>query len=141
MAAAEQDWYCHFKGDARAYLDICDRHGADLNFDKNDSALQYAEALIVAGQRERALALVRPLHDQLLAESAKDPDNYTLLSSLAYAQAILGEHDASMATINRALDMLKPGDSLRKQFFPTTKTSIVCGCIGEKGEAIDLVLP
>jgi TolB-like protein len=141
VVAAEQDWYYHFKGDARAYLDICDRQGPDLNFDKNDSALQYAEALIVAGQRVRALALVKPLRDQLVAESAKDPGSYTKLSSLAYAQAILGEHDASMATIGRVLGMLKPGDSLRKQFFLTTNMSIVCGWIGEKDKAVDLVLP
>jgi TolB-like protein/tetratricopeptide (TPR) repeat protein len=141
VVALQQDWYYHFKGDARAYLEICDRQGADLNFDKNDSALQYAEALIVMGQRERALVLVRPLHDQLVAECAKEPDNYTVLSSLAYAQAILGQHDASMATIRRVLDMLKPGDSLRKQFFLTTNMSIVYGWIGEKDKAIDLVLP
>lgn len=141
VIAFQEDWYYHFKGDAQAYLDIRDKQGTDFNYDEDDSTLQYAEALIVVGQKERALALVRPLCDKLLDKCAKDPGSYTLLSSLAYAQAILGQHDATMATVGRVLGMLKPGDSPRKEFFLTTNMSIVCGWIGEKDRTVDMVLP
>jgi thioredoxin-like negative regulator of GroEL len=136
-----QDWYFHYKGDAQAYIDLCDRQGQDLNFNQDDSALQYSEALIMIGQKERAASLTRPIVERLVAESAKNPGDYAILSSLAYAQGLLGQHDVAMATIATVLGTIKPGDSLRKQFYLRTNMAIVYGWIGEKDKCVDTLLP
>jgi TolB-like protein len=139
--AWEEDWYYHYKGDAKAYVALCESQGTDFNFSEDDATLQYAEALIVLGQKDRARALVAPIPDRLKAVVARDPDNYAAASSLAYAQALLGQHDEAMATLASVLAMYKPGDPPRKQFFLFTNMSIVCGWIGEKDKAVDLLLP
>jgi tetratricopeptide (TPR) repeat protein len=137
----ENDWYFHYKGDAAAYLALRDKEGTDLNFGDDDSALQYAEALIAVGQRDRANSMVRPVLERLEAASAKAPDDYAIWSSLAYAQAILGQHDAAMATTARVLAMLKPTDTPQKQFFINLNSGIVYGWAGEKDKAVDILLP
>ena len=137
----ENDWYFNYKGDARAYLDLRDKQGTDLNLGDQDSALQYAEALIVVGQRDRAIELIRPILEKLTADCPKSPDDYNLWSSLVYAQALLGQHDAAMATADHVFGMLKPTDTPLKRFFIDLNMGIVYGWIGEKDKAVDLVLP
>jgi TolB-like protein len=141
VIAVKFNWYYHQIGDARAYLDLSDRQGTDINFSDADSTLQYAEALIVLGQRDRAAALVRPLLDELKVKSAADPDNDRILSSLSYAQALVGDHDATMETAGRLLAKLKQGYPLRMQFFVHANAGIVYCWIGEKDKAVDQLAP
>ena len=141
VVAAKFNWYYHQIGDARAYVELSDRQGTDINFSDADSTLQYAEALVVLGQRERAIALVRPLRDQLGTRFAADPDNDRVLSSLAYAQALAGDHGATMATLDRLLAKLKPGYPLRMQFYVHANAGIVYAWIGEKDKAVDQLAP
>ena len=141
VIAAKFNWYYHEIGDAQAYVDLCNQQGTDTNFNDDDSTLQYAEALTVLGQRDRAVALVRPLLDKLKTRIAADPDNTNLLNSLAYTQALLGDHDATMATVAHILSLLKPGDTVRKQVYLQANASIVYAWIGEKDKAVDLVEP
>ena len=141
VVAVKFNWYYHDIGDARAYVELCNQQGTDTNFNDDDSTLQYAEALIILGQRDRATALVRPLLDKLKARVAADPDNTNLLNSLAYTQALLGDHDAATATIGHTLSLLKPGDSVRKQAYLQANAAIVYAWIGEKDKAVDLVAP
>ena len=137
----ENDWFFSYKGDARAYVDLRDKQGTDLNLGDEDSSLQYAEALIVLGQRDRANDIVRPLVEKLTAACAKATDDYGLWSSLAYAQSLLGQHDQAIASADHIFGMLKPTDTPLKQFFIALNMGIVYGWIGEKDKAVDIVLP
>ncbi len=141
VIAAKFNWYYHNIGDAQAYVDLSDRQGTDNNFTDEDSALQYVEALIVVGQRERAVTLVRPLLDRIKARCAADPENDTLLSSLSYAQALIGDHDGALVTVNHILSHVKPGDPVRKLLHLHSNAAIVLGWIGEKDKALDLLQP
>lgn len=138
VIASKFNWNYHLIGDAQAYVDLCNQQGTDTNFNDVDSTLQYAEALMVLGQRDRAITLVRPLLDKLKTRLAADPDNTNLLNSLAYTQALLGDHDATMATIAHILAQLKPGDPVRKQVYLQANAGIVYAWIGEKDKAVDL---
>jgi len=140
VVAAKFNWYYHRVGDAQAYVDLCNRQGTDLNFTDEDSVTQYAEALIVLGQRDRAIALVRPLHEQIKTRLASEPDNDRLLSTLSYVQALLGDHDAAMASVERLLVKV-PGYPLRMQSFIRANAGIVCAWVGEKDKAVDLLQP
>ena len=140
VVAAKFNWYYHAIGDARAYVELSDRQGTDINFTDADSTLQYAEALCVLGQRDRAAALVRPVLDQLNAKLIANPDDVRLLSSLAYAQALAGERAATMSTLDRLLakvDRLP----LRLQYYVRANAGIVYGWIGEKDKAVDQLAP
>jgi TolB-like protein/Flp pilus assembly protein TadD len=141
VIAAKFNWYYHQVGDAKAYIELSDRQGTDINFSDADSSMQYAEALCVLGQRDRAVALARPWLDQLRAKLAADPDNDRVVSTLAYAQAIVGDHDAAMQTLDHLLMKLKPGYPLRMQFFLRANAGIVYGWIGEKDKAVDQLQP
>jgi TolB-like protein/Flp pilus assembly protein TadD len=136
--AARFNWYYHAIGDAKAYVELSERQGTDNNFSDEDSAMQLAEALIVLGQRERALTIVRPMLEQIRTRCAAEPENTVLLSSLSYAQALVGDHDAALGTVNKILASVKPGDPVRKQFFLHANAAIVLGWIGEKDKAVDL---
>ncbi len=141
VVAVKFNWYYHDIGDARAYVELCNQQGTDTNFNDDDSTLQFAEALIVLGQRDRATALVRPLLDKLKVRVAADPDNPNLLNTLSYTQALVGGHDATMATVGHILSLLKPGDTVRKQVYLQANAAIVYAWIGEKDKAVDLVEP
>jgi len=139
VVAAKFNWYYHFVGDAHAYLDLANQQGTDVNFNDDDSMLQYCEALIVVGQRDRAVALARPLVDQLKARAAATPDNINVLTSLSYAQAISGDAEGASATLGRILATVKPGLSLRQQVYRQANAAIVYAWIGQKDKAVDLV--
>ena len=134
------NWYYHQIGDAKAYVELSDRQGTDINFSDADSSMQYAEALFVLGQRDRAIALVRPWLDQLKAKLAANPGDNRTLSTLAYAQALVGDHDGAMASVDRLLTALS-GYPLRMQFYIHANAGIVYGWIGEKDKAVDQLLP
>ena len=138
VIARKFDWYYHLIGDAQAYVDLCNRQGTDLNFSDEDSTLQYAEALIVLGQHDRAITLVRPVNDQLKTRLAADPDNVRVLSSLGYAQALLGDHDGTMVTVERLLAKV-PTLPLRMQSYIRSNAGTVCAWVGEKDKAVDLL--
>src|SRR6478736_7205808 len=135
------NWYYHYVGDAQAYVNLSEQQGTDLNFSDRDSTLQFAEALLVLGKRERAVALVQPMLTQLLADAAAAPDDDRLLSSLSYAYALAGNHDAASAACARLLAKLKPGYPVRLQNFVRANAGIVYGWIGEKDKAVDILLP
>ena len=140
VVAAKFNWYYHAIGDARAYVELSDRQGTDINFSDADSTMQYAEALCVLGQRERAATLVRPVLDQLKTKLAASPDDNRLLSSVAYAQALVGDRAATMTTLDHMLagvDRLP----LRLQNFTRANAGIVYGWIGEKDRALDQLIP
>src|SRR6478736_6409856 len=139
IVAAKFSWYYHYVGDAQAYLDLANRQGTDVNFSDDDSMLQYAEALIVIGQRDRAIALVRPLAEQLKARVAGDPENMNLLTSLSYAQGISGDVEGATATLEHILATVKPGLSLRQQIYRQANAAIVYALIGKKDRAVDLI--
>jgi tetratricopeptide (TPR) repeat protein len=141
VVAAKFNWYYHSIGDAKAYVELRDRQGTDNNFNDDDSTMQMAEALIVLGQRDRAVALVRPMLEQIKARCAGDPENMVMQSSLAYAEALVGDHDAALAVVNGILASVKPADPVRKQFFLHANAAIVLAWIGEKDKAVDLFLP
>ena len=132
------NWYYHQIGDARAYIELSDRQGTDINFSDADSTMQYAEALFVLGQRDRAFALVRPLIEQLTTRLAADPGNDRVLSTLSYAQALVGDHHAAQASVERLLAKL-PSYPLRMQAFIRANAGIVYGWMGEKDKAVDLL--
>ena len=140
VIAAKFNWYYHAIGDARAYVELSDRQGTDINFSDADSTMQYAEALCVLGQRDRAATLARPVLDQLNSKLAASPDDYRLLSSVAYAQALVGDRAATMATLEH---MLKGVDRqpLRIENYIRANAGIVYGWIGEKDKAVDLLAP
>lgn len=140
VVAAKFNWYYHAIGDARAYVELSDRQGTDINFSDADSTMQYAEALCVLGRRDRAAALVRPVLDQLNTKLAASPNDIRLLSSVAYAQALVGDRDATLATLDH---MLAQVDSLplRLQYYVRANAGIVYGWIGEKDKAVDQLAP
>jgi TolB-like protein len=138
VIAARFNWYYHAIGDAKAYVELSDRHGTDNNFSDEDSAMQLAEALIVLGQRERAVAIVGPMLERMKVRSAADPENMTLLSSLSYAQALSGDYRAAHDTVDRLMASIKPSDPVREQFFLRANAAIVLAWIGEKDKAVDL---
>ena len=139
VVAAKFSWYYHFVGDAQAYVDLANQQGTDVNFSDDDSMLQYAEALIVIGQRDRAIALVRPLAEQLKARAAGDPENINLLTSLSYAQGISGDVEGATATLEHILATVVPNLSLRQQVYRQANAAIVYGWIGKKDKAVDLI--
>ena len=141
IIASKFNWYYHCIGDAQAYVDLRDRQGTDNNFSDEDSAMQLAEALIVLGKRDRAITIVQPMLEQIKARSDADPDNVPILSSLSYAYALIGNHDAALAAVNRTLASMKPGDPVRRTFFLQANAAIVLGWIGEKDRAVDLFQP
>jgi hypothetical protein len=87
------------------------------------------------------VALVRPLLDQFKSKAAADPNDDRVLSSLSYAQALVGEHDAAQQTVERLLAKLKTGYPLRMQYYVHANAGIVYGWIGEKDKAVDQLLP
>jgi len=139
VVASKLNWYYHAIGDARAYVDLRDQHGTDNNFSEDDATLQYAEALVVLGQRDRAVGIARPLVDKLKSLSESDPKNYNVISSLSYAHALVGDHDATLEAAARALALIKPTDPLFKQFSIRLNAAIVYGWVGEKDKAMDLL--
>ena len=140
VIAAKFNWYYHAIGDARAYVELSDRQGTDINFSDADSTMQYAEALCVLGQRDRAATLARPVLDQLNSKLAASPDDYRLLSSVAYAQALVGDRDATMATLDHMLAQVDR-QPLRMENYIRANAGIVYGWIGEKDKAMDLLVP
>ena len=140
VIAAKFNWYYHAIGDARAYVELSDRQGTDINFSDADSTMQYAEALCVLGQRDRAATLARPVLDQLNAKLAASPDDYRLLSSVAYAQALVGDRDATLATLDHMLAQVDR-QPLRMENYIRANAGIVYGWIGEKDKAMDLLVP
>jgi TolB-like protein/thioredoxin-like negative regulator of GroEL len=140
VIAAKFNWYYHAIGDARAYVELSDRQGTDINFSDADSTMQYAEALCVLGQRERAATLARPVLDQLNSKLAASPDDYRLLSSVAYAQALVGDRAATMATLDHMLAQVDR-QPLRMENYIRANAGIVYGWIGEKDKAMDLLVP
>ncbi len=140
VIAAKFNWYYHQIGDAKAYVELSDRQGTDLNFSDADSTMQYAEALYVLGQRERAIAITRPVHDQLKAKLAANPDDIRLLGTFSYAQALVGDREGALTSINRLLAMV-PKLPQRMQFFIHANAGIVYGWIGEKDKAVDQFQP
>ena len=141
VVAAKFNWFYHTVGDAKSYIALREQQGTDNNFSDEDSTMQLAEALIVVGERERALALVRPMLERLKGRCATDPANMLLLSSLSYAYALAGDHDAAVAAVDRILASIKSGDTLRKTFFLNANAAIVLAWAGEKDRAVDLFLP
>jgi TolB-like protein/Flp pilus assembly protein TadD len=139
VIAAKFNWYYHFIGDARAYIDLANQQGTDINFNDDDSRLQYCEALIVVGQRERAVSLARPLVEQLKARVAADPDNINAITSLSYAQGIAGDVEGASATLEQILATVKSGLSLRQQIYRQSNAAIVYAWIGKKDTAVDLI--
>jgi TolB-like protein/tetratricopeptide (TPR) repeat protein len=139
VIAAKFQWYYHFVGDAQAYVDLANQQGTDVNFNDDDSMLQYTEALIVLGQRERAVALARPVAERLKARSAVEPDNINVLTSLSYAQGISGDVEGATATLERILATVTPQLSLRQQIYRQANAAIVYGWVGKKDKAVDLV--
>ena len=139
VVAAKFQWYYHYVGDAQAYVDLANQQGTDVNFSDDDSMLQYAEALIVIGQRDRAIALVRPLAEQLKARAAGDPENINLLTSLSYAQGISGDVEGATITLEHILATVVPSLSLRQQVYRQANAAIVYGWIGKKDRAVDLI--
>ena len=102
--------------------------------------MQYAEALCVLGQRDRAATLARPVLDQLNSKLAASPDDYRLLSSVAYAQALVGDRTATMATLDHMLAQVDR-QPLRMENYIRANAGIVYGWIGEKDKAMDLLVP
>lgn len=139
VVAAKFSWYYHFIGDARAYIDLANQQGTDVNFNDDDSMLQYCEALIVVGQRERAMTLARPLAQQLKARVAADPENVNAITSLSYAQAIAGDVEGAAATLDRILVTVTAGLSLRQQIYRQSNAAIVYAWIDKKDKAVDLI--
>ena len=88
----------------------------------------------------RKFALVRPLHEQIKTRLASEPDNDRLLSTLSYLQALLGDHDGAMASVEHLLSKV-PSYPLRMQNFIRANAGIVCGWVGEKDKAVDLLQP
>ena len=140
VIAAKFNWYYHAIGDARAYVELNDRQGTDINFSDADSTMQYAEALCVLGRRDRAAALARPVLAQLNSKLAASPDDYRLLSSVAYAQALVGDRTATMATLDHMLAQVDR-QPLRMENYIRANAGIVYGWIGEKDKAMDLLVP
>ncbi len=141
VVTSRLNWYYHAVGDAKAYVELRDRAGTDQNFSDEDATLQYAEALLVLGQRERAEAIVRPIRDQLLAQISPSSEDYNVLLTLAYAHALLGERELTLKTIARIEALLKLDDTFGKVFVIRTNVSIVYGWIGEKDKALDGTAP
>jgi len=140
VITAKFNWYYHQIGDAKAYVELSDQQGTDLNFSDADSSMQYAEALYVLGQRDRAIAIARTVHDQLKAKLAANPEDIRLLGTFSYAQALIGDHAGASATVDRLLAMV-PKLPQRLQFFILANTGIVYGWIGEKDKAVDQFQP
>ncbi len=140
VIAAKFNWYYHAIGDARSYVELSDRQGTDINFSDADSTMQYAEALCLLGQRDRAATLARPVLDQLNAKLAASPDDYRLLSSVAYAQALVGDRAATLATLDHMLAQVDR-QPLRMENYIRANAGIVYGWIGEKDKAMDLLVP
>jgi TolB-like protein/Flp pilus assembly protein TadD len=141
VITAKFNWAYHTIGDAQAYVDLCARQGTDLNFSDDDATMQFAEALFVLGQKERALALVRPVHERLKAAVAADPDNERILSTLSYAQALVGDRAGAIQTIDHLLAKLTPDYPVRLQFYVRANAGIVYAWLGEKDKAVDLIAP
>ena len=141
VIAAKFNWYYHAIGDAQSYIDLANRQGTDVNFSDDDSMLQYAEALIVLGQRDRAVSLIRPLAEQLKARSVVAPDNITLLTSLSYALALVGDKDGAAAALDKIMATIKPGLSLQQQVYRQANAAIVYGWIGQKDKVVDIIEP
>ena len=140
LVALKFNWYYHYIGDAQAYIDLCEKQGTDLNFSDDDSTMQYVEALLVLGQKEKALTLARPAYEHLKAKVAADPSDDRALSTLSYAQALVGDRAGAVASVEKLLAKL-PNLPLRLQFFVRANAAIVSAWLGEKDKAVELMAP
>ncbi len=140
VVALKFNWYYHNIGDARAYIDLSEKQGTDLNFSDDDSTMQYVEALLVLGQKEKALTLARPAYEHLKARVAADPNDDRALSTLSYAQAITGDRAGAIASVEKLLAKL-PNLPLRLQFFVRANAAIVYAWVGEKDKTVELMAP
>jgi TolB-like protein len=112
-------------------------HPTDSGFDWMFNAAQLGDLQALAGDNASSQSNFRQVRDRATALAREQPDNVRYLSPLAQALSHLGEREAALHIIDKAME-LRAGD-LRDQPSSEEQRARVLALFGEKDQAIEIL--
>jgi TolB-like protein len=109
----------------------------DSGFDWMFNAAELADLQALSGDNASSQSIFRQVRDRAAALAREQPENVRYLSPLAQALSHLGEKDAALQAIDKAM-ALRAGD-LRNQPSSEEQRARVLTLFGEKDQAIEIV--
>jgi TolB-like protein len=112
-------------------------HPTDSGFDWMFNAAQLGDLQALAGDNASSQSNFRQVRDRATALAREQPDNVRYLSPLAQALSHLGEREAALHVIDKAME-LRAGD-LRNQPSSEEQRARVLALFDEKDQAIEIL--
>jgi len=112
-------------------------HPTDSGFDWMFNAADVADLQALSGDNVSSQSIFRQVRDRATALAHEQPDNVRYLGVLAQALSHLGEKEAALRVIDRAME-LRAGD-LRNQPSVEEQRARILTLFGEKDQAIEIV--
>ena len=109
----------------------------DSGFDWMFNAAQLADLQALSGDNASAQSIFRQVRDRATALAREQPENVRYLGPLAQALSHLGEREAALNAIDKAM-ALRTGD-LRNQPSSEEQRARVLALFGEKDQAIEIL--
>jgi TolB-like protein len=109
----------------------------DSGFDWMFNAAQLADLQALSGDNASAQSIFRQVRDRATALAREQPENVRYLGPLAQALSHLGEREAALHVIDKAME-LRAGD-LRSQPSTEEQRARVLALFGEKDQAIEIL--
>ena len=112
-------------------------HPTDSGFDWMFNAADVADLQALSGDNASSQSIFRQVRDRATALAREQPDNVRYLGPLAEALSHLGEREAALHVIDKAME-LRAGD-VRNQPSSEEQRARVLALFGEKDQAIEIV--
>jgi tetratricopeptide (TPR) repeat protein len=112
-------------------------HPTDSGFDWMFNAAQLGDLQALSGDNASAQSIFRQVRDRATALAREQPENVRYLGPLAQALSHLGEREAALNAIDKAM-ALRTGD-LRNQPSSEEQRARVLALFGEKDQAIEIL--
>jgi TolB-like protein len=112
-------------------------HPTDSGFDWMFNAADVADLQALSGDNASSQSIFRQVRDRATALAREQPDNVRYLSPLAQALSHLGEREAALHVIDKAME-LRAGD-LRNQPSVEEQRARILTLFGEKDQAIEIL--
>lgn len=112
-------------------------HPTDSGFDWMFNAAQLGDLQALAGDNASSQSNFRQVRDRATALAREQPDNVRYLGLLAQALSHLGEREAALHVIDKAME-LRAGD-LRNQPSVEEQRARILTLFGEKDQAIEIL--
>jgi tetratricopeptide (TPR) repeat protein len=112
-------------------------HPTDSGFDWMFNAADVADLQALSGDNASSQSIFRQVRDRATALAREQPDNVRYLGPLAEALSHLGEREAALRVIDKAME-LRAGD-LRNQPSSEEQRARILSLFGEKDQAIEIL--